>query len=106
MEKKSGIQKPSSNIRKPSTTKEKNVVTSEMRKNKKGDPQSQRVFKPEKEKEMETQSSEQNQQQPDAQLETRAAQKPERKIVNEDEQKQVVNNPGSDASPTEAEDQK
>jgi hypothetical protein len=104
MEKKSDIQKPASSIRKPSKTREPKVVTSDMR-NKKGDPQSQRIHKPEKEKD--SQKSEQKtDHQPITQQDNRSQQKPERKIVNEDEQKQVVNNPGNETSPTEAEDQK
>jgi hypothetical protein len=103
MEKTSDIQKPASNIRKPSKTREPKVVTSDMRKNKKGDPQSQRVNKPEKESQPAEQKKEQ---QPLAQQDSRSQQKPERKIVNEDEQKQVVNNSGNEVSPAEAEDQK
>jgi hypothetical protein len=103
MEKTSDIQKPASDIKKPSKTREPKVVTSDMRKNKKGDPQSQRVYKPEKD----SQSAEQKKdQQPIAQQDNRSQQKPERKIVNEDEQKQVVNNSGNETSPTEGEDQK
>jgi hypothetical protein len=108
MEKKSDIQKSASNIRKSSKARESKVITSDMRKSK-GDPQSQRIHKPEKEKESqkESQSVEQKtEQQPSAQQDSRSQQKPERKIVNEDEQKQVVNNPGNENSPTEAEDQK
>jgi hypothetical protein len=103
MEKTSDIQKPASDIKKPSKTREPKVVTSDMRKNKKGDPQSQRVYKPEKDSQAVEQKKEQ---QPIAQTENRSQQKPERKIVNEDEQRQVVNNPGNETSPTEGEDQK
>lgn len=104
MEKKSDIQKPASNIRKPSKTREPKVVTSDMR-NKKGDPQSQRVYKPEKEKDSQS-DQQKKEQQPIAQQDDKSQQKPERKIVNEDEQKQAVNNPRNETSPTEAEDQK
>jgi hypothetical protein len=104
MEKKSDIQKSSSKIRKPSKARQSKVITSDMRKNKKGDPQSQRMNKPEKENES---TEARAQQQPDAQQNNDAQQKKvEQKIVNEDEQKQVVNNPRSGNSPTEAEDQK
>jgi len=103
MEKTSDIQKPASDIKKPSKTREPKVVTSDVRKNKKGDPQSQRVYKPEKDSQAVEQKKEQ---QPIAQQDVRSQQKPERKIVNEDEQRQVVNNPGNETSPTEGEDQK
>ena len=104
MEKTSDIQKPASDIKKkPSKTREPKVVTSDMRNNKKGDPQSQRIYTPEKESQTAEQKKEQ---QPIAQQDIRSQQKPERKIVNEDEQKQVVNNPGNETSPVEAEDQK
>jgi hypothetical protein len=106
MEKKSDIQKPASNISKSSkASKSKKVITSDTRKDKKGDPQTQRIYKPEKEKE--TASVDQKaEQQSSAQQDNRSQQKPERKIVNEDEQKQVVNNNSNETSPTEAEDQK
>jgi hypothetical protein len=103
MEKTSDIQKPASDIKKPSKTREPKVVTSDVRKNKKGDPQSQRVYKPEKDS---TAAEQKKEQQPIAQQDNRSQQKPERKIVNEDEQRQVVNNPGNETSPTEGEDQK
>lgn len=106
MEKKSDIQKPASSIRKPSKKREPKVVTSDMRNNRKGDPESQRVDKPEKENK--SHHSEQRvEQQSIAQQDNQSQQKPEpKKVVNEDEQKQVVNNSSNESSPTEAEDQK
>ena len=102
MEKKSDIQKPSSNIQKPSKAKDSKVITSDIRKNKKGDPQSQRINKPEKENE----ATEAKAQQQTLNENNEQTKEGRAKTVNEDEQKQVVNNPGTGTSPTEAEDQK
>lgn len=105
MEKKSDIQKPASHIRKPSKTRETKVITSDMRKEKNDGPESQESNNAEKEKAYEKQKLK-TEQEPVAQQENRQRQSSEQKIVNEDEQKQVVNNPVNGGSPTEAEDQK